>query len=691
MYRAVAPFSWAALLLAAVALAATRLRVENPRGLWTIRPEPAATALWSFAQRQFGDREVLLVALSGSAARGSTLRDAALELERWLRAQPEVASTFGALNLGQLDRRLRLLGRTAELNELRAAVFNADTSIAVLYATLRSPPAYGSLALKQALIWRLQSEEAAGLPQGVRLVMSGQPAVDVALDGLLRADMATAVPAALGCVALLLAVTLGRRCLPPALAVGAAVTVLLGGFAATGTPVSSATAVTLPLTVIVGISYGVHVTLAIERVSSLRAALRDIGQPLAWSYGTTVIAVATFVLSPIRALRIFAVSATAGITLALLAALTFLPFLSSGLLQGTRPVRRTLPVRLAFLVFATAARHRRLTAFAWITATALGIAGLLRLRVEPNSYLGFFPGDHPIVEAHRVLDAGLGGSLPMEILAEVDSGVAYRQQRARDRIGALLVAGHTTHALGPGFRMVEPDWLAHDSALAGRLADWFRGQDARYTRAMVLTPVLTTPEARDLVGAMDSLADRLSGNGVRLRVTGMLPAALPMQRALVASQLASLGLLLAAVAGSLVALARSGRRAAVLLVPNVAPLIAVGAAMGILGIPLDFTTVCVASLVLGVSVDDTLQITWAGRRSGGGRAFSPSWAMRRVTAPALIGVLGPIVGAMALLGSPFAPTQRLGGLLALGLLVALLADLTLTPLLLAGRRRGRAG
>jgi len=171
----------------------------------------------------------------------------------------------------------------------------------------------------------------------------------------------------------------------------------------------------------------------------------------------------------------------------------------------------------------------------------------------------------------------------------------------------------------------------------------------------------------------------------------MLPAALPMQRALVASQLASLGLLLAAVAGSLVALARSGRRAAVLLVPNVAPLIAVGAAMGILGIPLDFTTVCVASLVLGVSVDDTLQITWAGRRSGGGRAFSPSWAMRRVTAPALIGVLGPIVGAMALLGSPFAPTQRLGGLLALGLLVALLADLTLTPLLLAGRRRGRAG
>ena len=689
MGRAVAGCCWAAVLLAAVTLIGTRLRVENPRGLWTIRPEPAPTALWTFAQRLFGNREVLLVAVSGPADHGTTVREAAADLERWLREQPEVAGTFGVLTVGRLDRRLRLLGRAGELGELRAAVFAPDTSVAVLYVTLLPPPSYGSLALKQALIGRIESERVPQIPAGTRLMLSGQPAVDVALDRLLRADMATAVPVALGCVALVLFITLGWRCLAPALAVSAAVTVLLGGFAATATPISSATAVTLPLTVIVGISYGVHVTLARERLGSLRAALRAIGRPLAWSYGTTVVAVATFVLSPIRALRIFAVSATVAITLALLASLTLLPLLRVRFSGETRTGRRTRSVRSAFATFAGAARHPWLTASGWIAVAVLGAVGVLRIQVEPNSYLGFFSAGHPIVDAHRTLDAALGGSLPLEILVDVDSGTAYRQQRVHGRIGTLLAAARRTVRFGPAFRMVEPSWLARDSALAERLAGWFGGEDAHYTRVIVLTPILSTAAARDLVATMDSLASTLSGDGVRMRITGMLPAALPMQQALVTSQLESLGLLLAVVAASLVVLTRSVRRAVVLLTPNVLPLFVVGAAMGILGIPLDFTTVCVASLVLGVSVDDTLQITWAGRRERpGGASFSPAWAMRRVTAPALLGMLGPIVGAAALLASPFAPTARLGGLLTLGLVVAVFADLTLTPLLLAVGRHG---
>jgi predicted RND superfamily exporter protein len=170
---------------------------------------------------------------------------------------------------------------------------------------------------------------------------------------------------------------------------------------------------------------------------------------------------------------------------------------------------------------------------------------------------------------------------------------------------------------------------------------------------------------------------------VRLRVTGLLPASMPMQRLLLNLMVRSLLLLSVFVAVALAFVTRSVGEGVVLLVPNLLAVAAVLAAMGWAGTPIDFTTISVVSLVLGVAVDDTLQIAWAGRSNGGVR-YRPSRAVRRTSAPVLLGALAMVVGAVTLTASPFGPTARLGALLAVGLLVGLVADLTLTPLLIAG-------
>jgi hypothetical protein len=309
--------------------------------------------------------------------------------------------------------------------------------------------------------------------------------------------------------------------------------------------------------------------------------------------------------------------------------------------------------------------------------------GVLRVRVEPNSYLGLFPRDHVIARAYGAIDAAFGGSVPLHVLARVDSGVAYRQDRVRTRLRDFFRSVNQRVRIGPVLQPPPMRVLRDDADLEALMARWFQGRDQRYTRAIFTVPVMSTAENRQAIHDLDSLARAHSDAAVNLSVTGPLQASFPMQQLLVNLMIRSLGLLLAFVAVALVLASRSLRGGAVLVTPNVIAVFVVVGVMGYIGIPIDFTTVTVTSLVLGVAVDDTLQLAWAGRTAGGGRGYHPSRAVRRTAAPVLLGSLAMIAGALTLTTSPFPPTQHLGGLLAVGLGAALAADLTLTPLLIA--------
>jgi predicted RND superfamily exporter protein len=159
---------------------------------------------------------------------------------------------------------------------------------------------------------------------------------------------------------------------------------------------------------------------------------------------------------------------------------------------------------------------------------------------------------------------------------------------------------------------------------------------------------------------------------------------------LVESQVKSLLVLLLVIAVAFVAVTRSWRRGMLLFLPNIVAPLAVAAAMGYGNIALDFNTVVIISLVLGISVDDTLQLARAGApRSPGDLRFRPARAVRSVGAPVSVTSLAAVVGFGSLAFSSFPVTARLGTLTALAVVVAWLADVTLAPLLLAGSRRRR--
>ena len=169
-------------------------------------------------------------------------------------------------------------------------------------------------------------------------------------------------------------------------------------------------------------------------------------------------------------------------------------------------------------------------------------------------------------------------------------------------------------------------------------------------------------------------------------MTGQFPLLQHVQRRLFGTLGSSLGLTLLSILLVFRAILGGWRLTVRAMIPNVLPVLVVLGAMGWLGVPLDVATVMVASVVLGLAVDDTIHTLGHHRDLAprhGAHAAVAGTLEKTASAYVLTGlVLG--LGFAACTLSDFAPTARFGLLSAIGIGTAVLLDLTLLPAILAG-------
>jgi hypothetical protein len=119
--------------------------------------------------------------------------------------------------------------------------------------------------------------------------------------------------------------------------------------------------------------------------------------------------------------------------------------------------------------------------------------------------------------------------------------------------------------------------------------------------------------------------------------------------------------------------------------PNLFPVLMMFSVMAVTGIPLDAATVMVASVALGIAVDNTIHLL-AGydrqRRAGDDPVTAVRATMERVGAALIITSLTAAIGFFSLCFSAFVPIRDFGLLAGITMLVALAADLLLVPALL---------
>jgi predicted RND superfamily exporter protein len=158
-----------------------------------------------------------------------------------------------------------------------------------------------------------------------------------------------------------------------------------------------------------------------------------------------------------------------------------------------------------------------------------------------------------------------------------------------------------------------------------------------------------------------------------------------MLQSLFRSQVLTLGVVFLAIMLMFVASFRSLKLAGIAIIPNLVAALQVLGIMGWLHIPLDIMTITIAAIVIGIAVDNTIHYVHRFTTEFGkdrdywatvGRCHdSIGRAMYYTTVTITLGFA-------ILVLSSFIPTIYFGLLTGFSMLVALLADLTLLPLLL---------
>mgnify|MGYP000099896192 CR=1 FL=1 len=171
----------------------------------------------------------------------------------------------------------------------------------------------------------------------------------------------------------------------------------------------------------------------------------------------------------------------------------------------------------------------------------------------------------------------------------------------------------------------------------------------------------------------------------QIHLSGMVVLYNNMLQSLFQSQILTIGVVFMAILFMFIILFKNWRVATIALVPNVVAAGLVLGVMGLLSIPLDLMTITIAAICIGIAVDDSIhyvhrfqiefkkdQDYWAAvRRSHTSIGRAMYYTSLTIT-----------LGFSILALSNFVPTMYFGLLTGFSMIVALLANLTLLPLLM---------
>jgi predicted RND superfamily exporter protein len=187
------------------------------------------------------------------------------------------------------------------------------------------------------------------------------------------------------------------------------------------------------------------------------------------------------------------------------------------------------------------------------------------------------------------------------------------------------------------------------------------------------------PPAEEAIPAQQS--------GIIAVYTGVVPIVYKAQRALLENLIQSSFWSFVTITPLMMLVCRSILGGAVVMLPNVLPVLVVFGGMGWLGVPIDIGSMMAASIALGVAVDDTIHyLTWyrEGLNQFGDRRAAIISAYKRCAPPTLQAALISGLGLAVFAFSTFTPTQKLGWLMMTILLAGVVSELVMLPAILAG-------
>ena len=461
--------------------------------------------------------------------------------------------------------------------------------------------------------------------------------------------------------------------------------------------------------------------------------------PCLYTALTTIIGFSSLVFSGIKPVIDFGWMMSIGLLVTFLTSFLLFPSLLIAIGPLANDDGAEKPVMATAVLARFTQRHGYLVIGLAMMLAVLSAIGISRLQVE-NSFIDYFREHTEIYQGMKLIDERLGGTTPLQVLLDLSDGeegddcadLSSMSEEEKELCEELALFEDEEDSADAWFsnERVETIKAVHDyldslpsvgkvlslasilrvgeklnnnteftpfelNILYNAVPDDLRGQlvdpyvSIENNEARITLRILDSlPDLRrkDLLEKIQSdLQNELGIPQEKATVTGILVLYNNMLQSLFQSQIQTVGAVLLGIAIMFMVLFRSFALAVIGILPNALAAALVMGVMGWLGIPLDMMTITIATITIGIAVDNSIHYIYRFKEEYqklNDYNLTMDVCHANIGRAVLYTSITIMFGFSILVFSNFIPTILFGVLTALAMFAALLAVLTLLPKLI---------
>ena len=572
-----------------------------------------------------------------------------------------------------------------------------------------------------------------------RLFYTGLPRFKVYSARVMQNDITRFVPLTLLAIVVVLFFSFRslRGVLLPALTIIVSLIWTLGIMVLAGRSLSLGSMALPPLILVLGTAYSLHVVAEYYELAQPDGSVQDVvlatlkktSPPIFITAFTTVLGFLSLGVNPLTSIRDMGIFSSVGILIAFGLSIMLVPALLMQLRLPSKPAEDFAPgVTTGLQRIGRFAIQNRLTVIgASLFFAVVAIWNIFSIRVDSN-FQSFFRPNDPVRQATDAINAHLVGSMAFYVVIDGEEKDVMKQWDTLRRIKDLqsyinglpgvdktvsfvdycelldrgAQSGGGEIMVGPGGEIIaapppenrttfwqEPSQLrAVMQLVAGSPTSFQSVASPDFTRSNILvrTTLSGSQEISALAEHITAYAQERFPPNLKVRPTGNLILLTKTTGDIITGQIRSLSLAAGVIFLIMSAMFLSARIGLIAMIPNIFPIVIFFGLMGLSGAVLNLGTSIIASIALGIAVDNTVHLMTrlsAEVQATPDQETALLQTIKTVGKPSLYASIILFLGFLVLYFSTFVPIQEFGMLSAATMVVAFGADIILLPALLA--------
>lgn len=555
--------------------------------------------------------------------------------------------------------------------------------------------------------------------------LAGPSIVNTELDRMSQKDMKTFTPI-MFVVALAILVVLFKNIsgvLIPAIVIGINIMWTVGLFVISGNKMNMVSGMLMPLIFIVSLATTVHilnrfyqeVKILGDRREGILKTVKHVSVPCFLTCLTTSIGFLSLIVSDVTPVKTTGIFMAAGIMMSFFVCITSVPgmlslfpgWMSSSFVdiqKDRRQDNKRFPGIYGFI--GKFVKNNAIYVFAFsLVFVGVAIYGITKTEAE-SSIFESFPGDSEISKSTEHIEQNLMGLLPMDIVINAINVGGVFQPDVLVKIEALQgflrgipevtksvsVADYVSNLN----KLLDKDRKEDEAITRDRAIDYVKlaslhgdnivnslyTRDNNEGRVMVRMKNVGSSRYRAIVNDIEGFIKVNFPLSVGCVITGIVPLLMDMQGYLIESQIKTFTLAFIFIFICIALILKSVRIGLMSMIPNLIPIVITLGVMGYVGINLDVATIMIASVAIGISVDDTIHFLYRFKeefKKDRDHYLAIQRALSGVGRALIFTTVVATCGFLVFCFSSFKAIQYFGLLTGITMVSAIVADLFILP------------